>query len=502
MYSSGMFINGEWVESASARTEDIENPANEEIIGTVPKGDAEDVNRAVEAAREAFEDDRWRELGPGERGAILWKMGELVEERAEELSQWEVLQSGKTMKLVADGDVPMAADQLKYFGGIARVLEGAAAGEYLPGYTSWLRREPVGVIAQVTPWNYPLMMAVWKIGPALAAGNTVVIKPAPWTPITTLELARIAQEAGVPAGVLNVVTGRGGEVGEPLVSHPEVDMVALTGDVETATKVMQAAAPTRKRLHLELGGKAPFIVYDDADLEAAARGAVVASFINTGQDCTAATRIYVQRPIWDEFIARVSDLTADIRLGDPLETTTDMGPLINAQQLERVTGFIERARQQGAKVLMGGARPEGRDKGYWLEPTLISGADQSSEIVQYEVFGPAPTLLPFETEEEVLAKANDVVYGLAASVWTRDSFKSLRASKALRFGTVWINDHIPLTPEMPHGGFKQSGFGKDMSVQSLEDYTVTKHVMADISGVAKKDWYYIVHEDPESRDVR
>jgi betaine-aldehyde dehydrogenase len=495
MYSNGMFIGGQWTEAASGATDGVLNPATEEVVGSVPRGGAADVDRAVEAAREAFEDGRWSELGPGERGAVLWKMGELVEERAAELTRLEIEHSGKTMKLVADGDVPMAADQLKYFGGIARALGGAAAGEYLPGYSSWLRREPVGVVAQVTPWNYPLMMAVWKIGPALAAGNTVVLKPAPWTPFTTLELARIAQDAGLPDGVFNVVTGRGQEAGQPLVSHPDVDMVSLTGDVDTATKIMQAAAPTIKRLHLELGGKAPFIVYDDADLEAAAQGCVVGSFINTGQDCTAATRIYVQRPVWDEFIARVSDLTATLRLGDPMERTTDMGPLINAQQRERVEGFVERAREQGAKVLMGGGRPEGFERGFWFEPTLISGADQQAEIVQHEVFGPAPTFLPFETEDEVLGKANDVKYGLAASVWTRDSHKSLRASKALRFGTVWINDHIPLTPEMPHGGFKQSGFGKDMSLESLEEYTVTKHVMAELSGEARKDWYYIVLGD-------
>jgi betaine-aldehyde dehydrogenase len=492
MYSSGMFINGEWVEAASGKTDEVENPANEEIVGTVPRGEKADVDRAVEAAREAFEDGRWSELGPGERGAILTKMGDLIDEKAAELSRLEVLQGGKTMKLAADGDIPMAGDQFRYYGGIARVMGGSAAGEYLPGYTSWLRREPVGVIGQVTPWNYPIMMAVWKLGPALAAGNTVVIKPAPWTPFTTLEIARIAQEAGMPAGVLNVVTGRGQEVGEPLVSHPDIDMVALTGSAETATKIMQLAAPTVKRLHFELGGKAPFIVYEDADIEAAAQGAVAGSFINSGQDCTAAARIYVQRPIWDEFIARVSDLTATIRLGDPLERTTDMGPVITKDQQDRVLGFIDRAQQQGAKVLMGGGVPEGFEKGYWVEPTLISGADQRSEIVQHEVFGPVPTFLPFETEDEVLAKANDVTYGLAASVWTRDSFKSLRAAKALRFGTVWINDHLPLAPEMPHGGFKQSGFGKDMSIQSLEDYTVTKHVMAELSGVARKDWYYVV----------
>jgi betaine-aldehyde dehydrogenase len=495
MYSNGMFINGEWVDAAAGSTDDIVNPATEEVVGTVARGNEKDVDRAVEAAREAFEDGRWSELAPGERASVLWKMGDLVEERAEELTRLEIECSGKTMKLVADGDVPMSADQLRYFGGIARTLDGAAASEYMPGYTSWLRREPVGVVAQVAPWNYPIMMAVWKIGPALAAGNTVVFKPAPWTPFTALELARIAKDAGMPDGVFNVVTGRGTEVGRPLVGHPDVDMVSLTGDVETASKIMQAAAPTVKRLHFELGGKAPFIVYEDADLEAAAQGCIAGSFINTGQDCTASTRIYVQRPIWDEFLARVSDLASEIRLGDPMERSTDMGPLINGSQRERVLGFIDRARNDGAKILIGGGVPEGFDKGFWVEPTLISGADQQSEIVQYEVFGPAPTLLPFETEDEVLTKANDVKYGLAASVWTKDTHKALRASKALRFGTVWINDHIPLTPEMPHGGFKQSGFGKDMSIESLEEYTITKHVMADLEGEQRKGWYYIVSGD-------
>lgn len=495
MYSSGMLIGGDWVEGADNNTDDVENPATQEVAGRVPRGSSEDVDRAVEAAREAFEDGRWSELSHGERAGVLWKMGELVEQRAEELTGLEISCSGKTMKLVADGDVPMAADQLKYFAGICRALGGSAAAEYLPGYTSWLRREPVGVVAQITPWNYPIMMAVWKIGPALAAGNTVVIKPAPWTPFTTLELGRIALEAGLPPGVLNVVTGRGKEVGAPLAGHPDVDMVSLTGSIETAEAIMQAAAPTVKRLHLELGGKAPFIVYEDADIEAAAQGMIAGAFINTGQDCTAAARIYVQRPLWDDFIARVSDLTSEMRLGDPMERTTDMGPLINSMQRDNVEGFVDRARDQGAKVLMGGGRPEGMDKGYWFEPTLISGADQQAEIVQHEIFGPVPTFLPFETEDQVLAKANDVKYGLASSVWTRDTHKALRASKALRFGTVWINDHLPLTPEMPHGGFKQSGFGKDMSLESVEEYTVTKHVMADLTGGRRKDWHYLVQGD-------
>jgi betaine-aldehyde dehydrogenase len=378
--------------------------------------------------------------------------------------------------------VPFAVDNLRFFAGACRAVEGVGSGEYAGGYTSVIRREPVGVVALVAPWNYPLMMAAWKLGPALAAGNTCVLKPSELTPLTTLELATLAAEAGIPEGALNVVTGAE-ETGKALTSHPDVRLISFTGDTETGKKIMGQAAATVKRLHFELGGKAPFVVFDDADLDAAVQGAVVAGFVNAGQDCTAATRFYVQKGslkrFTDAFVAEVRK----IRLGD------DMGPLISAEQRDRVEGFL-----RGAKPLTGGKRP--KRKGFWLEPAVIDNVSQSSPLVQKEIFGPVVCVLPFSDEPQAIALANDVPFGLAASVWTKDVQRAFRVSGALRFGTVWVNDHLPLCSEMPHGGFGQSGFGKDLSKYALEDYTVPKHVMFDTTGLARKPWHYTAYGDP------
>jgi betaine-aldehyde dehydrogenase len=355
-------------------------------------------------------------------------------------------------------------------------VAGTAAGDFASGYTSMLRREPVGPIGQIAPWNYPLLMAIWKVGPALAAGCTTVLKPAPGTPRTALMLGELAAEAGVPPGVLNVVTG-GNDTGQALVEHPDLRMISITGSTGTGKKVMKTAADTLKRVHLELGGKAPFIVFDDADLEPLAEAAMVGACYNTGQDCTAATRLYVERARFDDTVEAVTESFKGITIGDPWDEETFMGPLISASQRDRVAGFVDRAKADGARVVTGGSVPDGLDGGYYYSPTVIVDADQRSEIVQQEVFGPVVVILPFEGEDRGIELGNDVLYGLAASVWTKDIGRAMRVSSALEFGTVWVNDHIPLASEAPHGGFKQSGFGKDMSEESVLDYTITKHVM-------------------------
>jgi betaine-aldehyde dehydrogenase len=471
------FIAGAPAEPASGAFSDVVDPATARVVARAAISTAADVDAAYAAAEVAFR-TTWGRTTPAERQRALLRIADAIEARADEFVALEARQTGKPLALTASEEIPPMLDQLRFFAGAARVLEGRAASEYLAGHTSWIRREPIGVVGQVTPWNYPVMMAVWKIAPALAAGNTVVLKPAETTPLTTLLLAEVAAEF-LPPGTLNVVTGDR-DTGRLVVEHPTPALVAITGSVRAGAEVAASAAASLKRVHLELGGKAPCIVFDDADIAAAVEGLGVAGFFNAGQDCTAATRLLVHERIHDEFAAALGEFAAATVVGAPDNPDALFGPVNNPAQLARVAGFVDRLPDH-ANLVAGGARRADLGDGFYFAPTVVSGLRQDDEAIQSEIFGPVITIQSFTDEAQAIAQANDVEYGLASSVWTKDFGKAMRASAELDFGCVWINTHIPLVAEMPHGGFKRSGYGKDLSMYGFEDYTRVKHVMANIT---------------------
>jgi phenylacetaldehyde dehydrogenase len=474
-----MLINGKWVDSASGKTFPTYNPATGEVLAQIAEGDREDINRAVNAARNAFENGPWSRMTPSERGRTIWKLADLLEENLEEFAELESLDNGKPLKIARVADIPLAVDLFRYMAGWATKIEGNTipiSVPYAPGakFLAYTLREPVGVVGQIIPWNFPLLMAAWKLGPALATGNTVVLKPAEQTPLTALRLGELIHEAGFPDGVVNIVPGYGETAGAALAAHPDVDKVAFTGSTEVGKLILQAAAGNLKKVSLELGGKSPNVVFADADLDSAINGAASAIFFNHGQCCCAGSRLYVEKKVFDKVVDGVAEQASKIKVGSGFEPSSDMGPLVSKEQLDRVCGYLESGFSEGAKAVVGGSRHG--DKGYFVKPTVLVNTSEKMKVVQEEIFGPVVTAMPFSDPSEVVPKANNSVYGLAAGVWTKDIQKAHRLAAELRAGTVWVNCYNIFDAALPFGGYKQSGWGREMGHEVLEAYTETKAV--------------------------
>lgn len=491
-----MFIDNEWVKSSDDKYLNVFDPSKGTVMDTVPHASRDDARRAVDAARDAFDRGPWSKIPPGDRANLLLRVAIMMEQKSEELIRLEVANSGKPLKQCKYYDWVGVIDSIRFLAGASRTLEGKAMAEYAPEGTSAIRREPVGVVVAITPWNYPLMLGIQRAVPALLMGNTVIVKPPSYTPLTMIEFAKIMQEAGLPKGVLNVVTGPGVEVGEEIATHPSVDMIAFTGSTEVGRRLMELGSRTVKKISLELGGKAPFIVFQDANLEAAVRGGVVGGLLNMGQECGAATRFYIHETIFDKYVKRLNEELNKVKIGDTQDMSTDLGPLVSDTQRKRVEDYIQKGVAEGGRILKGGKRPNvpGHEDGYYLEPTVVQTENHDSAIVMEEIFGPVLTMLKFSRYDEVIEESNRLIYGLTSSVWTKDITTALRATRDLRFGTVWVNEHFSTMPvEMPWTGCKQSGTGVEASIYSLEEYSNIKHVYFDISGTERRSWHFAVY---------